>query len=258
MFFVLLIFLFFFFLCSFRPGLQIEKTSLNQAENEAFVTFTSPNDIESALNVTGKKLVDRFIKVYRSSMAQIERCRKQDAAKQSSFLSQAIPSARTKCEAYLKQLSSEPPRYEEIDFDCNESISEQSQISLGQLSIANLNRLIELRTEGSTKGQVKCDGSTGGMVQTERSSNEKSNEQKKNRVVARGFPCSARKLDVFKFFNTRGIRILGGIGGLNLINDAKKDVMEAYVDVASATDHDKALTLSGQLLESRIVTGRCQ
>lgn len=185
----------------------------------------------------GRKLCDKYIKAYRSSMAQLEYYRQNDGRPQHSPSlnnDHSAPSSYSKCEQFLAQLSIAKCDSDESDSDCDKSISGLSQSSLGGLSMVNLNRLIEMKS-GSTS---KATSSNGLNI---------------NRIVASGFSCQAKKSDLFKFF--KGINIPNGINSINVVNDKQNDLMEAFVDVATAGDHDAALQFSGRLFDSRKILG---
>lgn len=194
---------------------------------EAFVTFMTFDDVEQVLMKVGLKMKQRCLRLYRSSMAQREHDR---------LLMQAAPSATAKCEAYLAQKSlAQCSGSGGNSVRDDQSVSGSSMVSLGGLSIANLERMIEMKRKADSAAQQ---GGPGEPI---------------NRVLVRGFPCGARKSAVLKYLE--GIHVPNGTQNMNCVNDDRNDMMEAYVDVASAEDHDAALKRHGRMFEGRIISG---
>lgn len=197
------------------------------SKQEAFVTFNSTDTIEKVLMLMGRKVGDQPIKMYRSSMAQ----REYDLANTDGALS-----ASAKCEAYLSQTPLAQCNGNVSDSDRDDrSLSGSSMLSVGGLSMVNLQRMVKMKRNAD----ISADGNDNG--------------ERINRVLARGFACSSRKTDVLEFF--KGIYIPKGIHNLKIINDGRNDTMEAYVDVISADAHDAALRRNGQMFNGRIITG---
>lgn len=71
-------------------------------------------------------------------------------------------------------------------------------------------------------------------------------------VLARGFQWKVTKKDVMDFF--KNINIANGEKGINII---KNVAMEAYVELASKADVNKALALNNRRVESRTVFSKC-
>lgn len=80
--------------------------------------------------------------------------------------------------------------------------------------------------------------------------------KKTNRVVARGLPWTVTKWQVLEFFE--GIKVLNGERGIRITHRDERGAMKAYVDVASANDHDAALKRKGRVFKGRTIDGNMQ
>lgn len=159
------------------------------------------------------------IRIYRSSLAQLEyfRTNKPKLARFSSQLSLPTCDSHTnQPKSSLRKFSSQFSLYSEPNALKNKNRG---------LSLVNLNELVEFGHELE--------------------------EKRVNRVMAHGFPWTVEKSDILEFF--KGIKIMGGDKGVRI---EKNITVEAYVDVATAVDHDNALSRNGRVFESQIILGR--
>lgn len=74
-----------------------------------------------------------------------------------------------------------------------------------------------------------------------------------NRVVAQGFPWTVGKAEILEFF--KGIQVLNGEDGIRI---EKNVAVDAFIDVATAVDHDNALSRNGRIFDSQVILGKWQ
>lgn len=194
---------------------------------EAFVTFAAAESIERALKTMDRKFP--MIRVYRSSMAQMEYQRDRIApAMQRSSSQLSLPATdNTRPEPAFRPMKKYASQTS-LSGKLAPSGGSSQPPTFSGLSMANIQKLVDAKSQSDGRG----------------------GEAKSNRVLARGFPWDVEKSDVIAFF--KGITIVGGHKGIQIM---KNKAMEAYVDVATDIDHDNALSRTGRLVGSQKILG---
>lgn len=237
----------------FCSGLTINQIcwhNQDMADAKAFVIFSSIDAIERAMKTSTRNLGN--IRMYRSSVQQLEyHCNKDTAKLQRSSSQLSLPgngnrpnASLSRMKKYSSQLSLSSTSFELSNGAANQQrqINENRQRRLSQLSspynslsLANLHQLID------DKSNANGNDSTAENAE---------HDKNVNRVKARGFPWKVTKADVIGFF--QGIDIPNGEESIRIV---KNVAMEAYVDFATAKDHDIATSRNGRFFKSYKILG---
>lgn len=215
-----------------RPGLRIEHIDRRDNGNPTFITFTTADAIESALQLAGTKFRGKPIKMYRSSLDQLElyRTTNGNMVRESS---EPKPSTDHPSQQPNETQGTNPFRSPNKTAD-QAPTRQKTRMSA---SLTSLNAVVGVSpidahpivgpTEDIPKG-INC-------------------------VVARGLPWRITKAQVLDFF--QNVNVLDGERGVRLCRRVSRGALEARVNVASADDHDAALRLKGQPLDGRKIDG---